>query len=207
MSNFFDYNDADRQYDLIPDNTIVPLLMHIKPGGQGDGGWLRASQNSDTMMLECDFTVLEGPFARRKVFQYMVVSGGKVNEKGESVAGNITRSNIRAILESARNIKPEDMSPEATQKRCCPSGWADLEGLAFVAKIGIEKGQNGYNDKNKIKAIITPDMKEYAPIQQQATTPAWGAPPPATRAQGQAQSQMPPPQTAPADNPTPSWAR
>ena len=199
MSNFFDYNDADRQFDLIPDNTVAPMIMHIKPGGQGDGGWLRPSQNSDAMMLECEFVVLEGPFARRKIFQFMVVSGGKQNEKGESIAGGITRSNIRAMLESARNVRPDDMSPEATQKRCCPGGWADLEGLCFVAKIGIEKGQNGYNDKNKIKAVITPDMKDYAPVQGQYAAP---------QAQIQDHVQMPPPRSAAASsNPTPSWAR
>ena len=204
MSNL-DFNGADRQFDLIPDNTIVPLIMHIKPGGQGDGGWLRPSQNSDALMLECELTVLEGPFARRKIFQYMVVSGGSLNEKGESKAGNITRSNLRAILESARNIKPDDMSPEAAQKRCCPGGYADFNGICFVAKLGIEKGQNGYNDKNKIKTVITPDMEGYAPIQQQAAPAAAATPPPAWGAPQQAQGQMPPP--AAASNPVPSWAR
>lgn len=199
MSNM-DFNNADRQFDLIPDNTIVPLLMRIKPGGQGEGGWLRASQNTDAMMLECEFTVLEGPFARRKVFQYMVVSGGKANEKGESIAGGITRSNLRAMLESARNINPDNMSPEATQKRCCPHGWADFDGLCFVAKIGIEKGRDGYNDKNKIKTVITPDMAGYVFIQQQPVdaAPAVTAPPPAW-------GQTPPP-PAVNSNPTPSWA-
>ena len=205
MSNL-DFNSADRQFDLIPDNTIAPLIMHIKPGGQGDGGWLRPSQTSDAMMLECELTVLEGPFARRKIFQYMVVSGGSLNEKGESKAGNITRSNLRAILESARNIKPDDMSPEAAQKRCCPGGYADFNGICFVAKIGIEKGQNGYNDKNKIKTVIAPDMEGYAPIQQQAASAAAAAPPPAWGAPQQAQGQMPPPQSA-ASNPVPPWAR
>ena len=202
MSNL-DFNGADRQFDLIPDNTIAPVIMHIKPGGQGEGGWLRPSQNSDAMMLECELTVLEGPFAKRKIFQYMVVSGGKVNEKNESIAGNITRSNLRAILESSRNINPDDMSPEAAQKRCCPGGYAEFNGICFVAKIGIEKGQNGYNDKNKIKAVITPDMAGYAPIQKQAApAAAWGQQTPEPPASW---GQMPPP---PANsNPTPSWAR
>ena len=198
MSNL-DFNGADRQFDLIPDNTIAPVIMRIKPGGQGEGGWLRPSQNSDAMMLECELTVLEGPFAKRKIFQYMVVSGGKVNEKNESIAGNITRSNLRAILESARNINPDDMSPEAAQKRCCPGGYAEFNGICFVAKIGIEKGQNGYNDKNRIKAVITPDMKDYAPVQGQYAAP---------QAQIQDHVQMPPPRSAAASsNPTPSWAR
>ena len=204
MSNF-DFNDADRQFDLIPDNTIVPLIMHIKPGGQGYGGWLRTSQNSDAMMLECECVVLEGPFAKRRIYQFMVVSGGKVDDKGNSIAGNITRSNIRAMLESARNIKPDDMSPEAAQKRCCPGGYGDLNGLCFVAKVGIEKGTGNYNDKNKIKMIITPDMADYSPIQQQAAPAAAATPPPAWGAPQQAQGQMPP--SAAASNPVPSWAR
>ena len=199
-----DFNSADRQFDIIPDNTIVPLIMHIKPGGQGDGGWLRPSKNSDALMLECELTVLEGPFAKRKVYQYMVVSGGKQNEKSESIAGSITRSNLRAILESARSINPDDMSPEATQKRCCVNGYADFNGICFMAKIGIEKGQNGYNDNNKIKVVITPDMEGYVSLPQQAAQAA-ATPPPSWGAPQQSQGQMPPPATN--SNPVPSWAR
>ena len=201
MNGLFDFNSAERQqsFELIPAGTIVPLIMVIKPGGSGDGGWLTASKNSDAMMLNCEFTVTEGSFAKRKVFQYMVLSGGKQNDKGESIAGNITRSTLRAMLESARGILPEDMSDTAVNKRRI-AGWQDFNGLCFVAKIGVEKGQGGYQDKNKIQAVITPDMKDYAPAPQvaaptpAAAAPSWG-------------SEMAPPPPAASSNPVPAWAR
>ena len=202
----FDFNSAEEQrtFELIPANAICPVVMTIKPGGAGDGGWYTASKRSDAMMLNCEFTVTDGPYAKRKIFQYMVVSGGTLNDRGESKAGNITRSTMRAMLESARNLRPDDMSDAAVNKRRT-SGWQDFNGLCFVIKVGVEKGQEGYQDRNKIMTVITPDMKEYSPAPQVAApaapmpqgasapsaAPAWGNPPP----------------PAANSNPAPAWAR
>lgn len=204
----YDFNSAEKQssMDLIPVGSIVPLVMTIRPGGSGDGGWLKASNSSDAQMLDCEFTVAEGPYAKRKLWQYLVLSGGKQNEHGESIAGGITRSTLRAILESARDIKPDDHSDAAVNARRI-NGWQDFCGLTFVAKIGIEKDKTGqYQDKNRIQAVITPDMKNYggsrggnggAPAQLAA--PAWSASP---------ASQPPLPTVPPkAANPIPAWAR
>lgn len=90
----YDFNGADRQssgFDPIPAGTIVPLTMSIRPGGAGDGGWFKQSQSSDALMLDCEFVVSEGPYVKRKIWQFLIVSGGKLNERGESTAGNITR--------------------------------------------------------------------------------------------------------------------
>lgn len=218
MSSFFNFNDAEKQSggELIPDGVIVPVVMNIKPGGVGEGGWLTASKSSDAEMLNCELTVCDGPYAKRKIFTNMTVSGGSLNDKGESKGGNITRSTLRAILESARNINPNDMSEDAINKRTI-SGFGDLNGIVFLMKVGIEKDKTGqYADKNKIKTIITPDMRQYAegftkekPNEQpqqgpafgggfamaQAQTPAFGgnapAPAPAPAFGGAAQAQAP----------------
>src|SRR5690606_26449099 len=103
------FNNAESgagDFDLIPDGTICKLIMTIRPGSVGPGGWLTASNTSDAQYLNAEFTVLEGRYARRKVWQNMTVMGGKVDENGQSKAGMITRSILRAILESARNIQP-----------------------------------------------------------------------------------------------------
>ena len=137
----YDFNNADHQqngFDLIPAGTIVPLVMTIRPGGSGEGGWLKASNNSDAEMLDCEFVVESGPYAKRKLWQFMVLSGGKLNDKGDSVAGNISRSTLRAILESARTIMPDDMSDAAIRARII-NGWQDFCGIVFLAKIGVEK--------------------------------------------------------------------
>lgn len=147
----FDFNNAQSSsgFDLIPNGTVAKMVMTIRPGAAGDGGWLKQSKSSDALMLDVEFTVTEGPFRNRKIWQNMVVSGGKVDESGNSIAGNITRSTLRAILENARGIAANDESEEAKKKRMV-SGYGDFSGLEFVGKIGIEKGQPGYDDKNKL---------------------------------------------------------
>ena len=202
--NYTDYNDAERQLgELIPNGTICKLVMSIRPGGAGPEGWLTQSQNSeDVLYLSAEFTVLEGPFARRKLWQNFTMQGGKLNEKGESTAANISRSNLRAILESARNIQPTDMGEKAIAARRI-SGFGDFDSMVFLAKIGIEKGKDGYADKNTIAGIITPDKKEYQANMQQGQ--AWQAP---ATAQPVAGARQPDPAAQKQSKPAiPAWAQ
>ena len=100
----------------------------------------------------------------------------------------------RAIL----YIKPQidgvtipDMSPEANALRQIPSLDA-INGMEFCIKIAVEKGTNGYEDKNKMLAPITINQEGYigggnapAPVQptvqaqpqvqqpQSGVTPSW----------------------------------
>ena len=191
-----DFNTADRQqngFDLIPSGTVLPLVMTIRPGGAGEGGWLCDSQSSDAQMLDCEFTVESGPYAKRKVWQMFTLTGGKLNEKGESIGGNISRATLRAILESARNIQPDDMSDAARAARCI-NGWQDFCGITFWARLGVEKDKTGqYSDKNRIACVLTPDMKDYGKMGEApaggrtggsssaaaVSAPAWGAAAPA----------------------------
>jgi hypothetical protein len=166
-----DFNNAEKQgsFDLIPHNTIVPVIMNLRPGGvslqEGDGGWLKENKSGDNFMLDCEFIVTEGEFHKRKIWQFMVVEGA--SEK----AINISRKILRAIIEAARNIQPNDMSNEAINARKL-SGYGDLNGLCFPVKVGIEKAdpKSSYQDKNKILMIITPDMSDYVQVSPPADT-------------------------------------
>ena len=218
----FDFNTAERQqngFDLIPANTILPLVMNIRPGGAGEQGWFRPSQSSDAMLLDCEFTVESGPYAKRKVWQMFTMSGGKLDDHGESMGGKISRQALRAILESARNIHPDDMSDTGMAARRI-EGWKDFNGLVFWAKIGVEKDKTGqYQDKNKIICVITPDMKEYGkmtepePAQSKPAAQGWGASAPSAPAGGYQASQaapswqQPPVQPSERADPRPAWAR
>lgn len=181
----FDFNDADKAsggFDLIPANTIAPMILTIRPGAHGDGGWLKKSASSDAEMLDCEIVITGGPYRNRKIWQNMVVSGGKVDEAGKSKAGNITRSMLRSILESARGIRSDDTSDAAKQARVV-SGYGDFSGLEFVGKIGVEKGTGGYSDKNKLLAAVGPESREYAEAKSgssggsRSPTPAAAKPP------------------------------
>lgn len=162
----YDFNTAPEQRsgDLIPDGTIVPVHMTIRPGNAGEGGWLKRSKAGDSMALDCEFTVTEGPHAKRKFWSLFTMEG---TTEGHQKAADISASRIRAILESAHNIRPDDESDAAKTKRRI-SSWADLDGLRFVAKVGIEKGKDGYKDKNALAEVITPDRKQWSKVEQVA---------------------------------------
>ena len=59
-----DFNDAgpQRSFDLIPDGTIATVRMKIRPGGAGEGGWLRRANDGNSEALNCEFVVLDGEF-------------------------------------------------------------------------------------------------------------------------------------------------
>lgn len=173
-----DFNDAESNssFDLIPSGTVAPMILTIRPGQTGDGGWETASNSSDATYLNCEFQVTAGKYANRKFWGNLVVSGGKADENGNSIAANITRSTLRGILESARAIKPDDESDDAKKKRVV-SGYGDFSGMEFVGKIGIEKGTGGYEDKNKLVAAVPVTSKDYAAAK--AGSSASGSPAPA----------------------------
>ena len=160
-----DFNNSDNQasYDLIPNNTLAKVRMQIRPGGYDDanqgwnGGYATKNDNTGSIYLSCEFVVLEGEFARRKIWSLI----GLHSEKGPEWA-NIGRSFIKAILNSAKGFKESDVS-EAAQNSRRIKGLADLDGTQFLAKITVAKDKNG-NDKNEIKFAITPDHKDYAKL-------------------------------------------
>jgi len=201
-----DFNDAGQQQvgDLIPANTIAKVVATIRPGSSGQGGWLTRSNTSDVEYLNCEFTILEGSFAKRKFWQNMTVSGGKLDERGQSKAWGITKATLRAMLDSAFGLDPDDDSPAARQKRMTQD-WGAFNGLQFLAKVGIEKGKDNYADKNKLLFVLTRKNKEYAEIMFGAqggyTAPAQQ---PLPMQQQTPQQQQP---AAAQGNPVPTWAR
>lgn len=164
-----DLNDAGPQRigGTIPDGSYVHVIMTLRPGGADgaesvDKGLLLQSPKSDALMLDCEFTVIDGSHAKQKFWQKMTVSGGKVDGKGKSMAWSITKRTIGAMIESATGIHPNDSSPAAKSKRCM-RGFSDLEGIEFWCKTGIESSEP-YADKTSLDYVITPDMAEYADL-------------------------------------------
>jgi hypothetical protein len=167
MGNFFDFNDAESQRErgeLIPNGALCKVLMKIRPGGEESSqGWLTESKISDAVYLDCEFTVLGGEFTKRRLWQNLTVAGGNSDGKGGSSDANISRSTIRAMLESAKNISPADRSGAAAAKRQI-AGFVELDNLVFAIKVGVESGKDGYADRNFIALVITPDREEYPAI-------------------------------------------
>lgn len=160
-----DLNQAPVQtdkFDLIPDNTIVPVQLTIRPGNAGEGGWLKRSKAGDSMGIDAEFTVVEGKYARKKFWTLFTISG---ETEGQQKATEISISRLRAMLESARGINPADDSVEAQERRRL-TDFGDLDGIRFWAVVGIEKGKDGYKDKNSLVRVVTPDKRDWTQLEQ-----------------------------------------
>jgi hypothetical protein len=157
-----DLNDAGTQQsrDVIPDNTLVNVVMTVKPGGAGDDGMLTAAKDGNSEHLNCEFTVLDGEHAKRKIFTRLTVTG-----KNHAQAIGISRKTLKAILECARGIKPSDESDAAKAARQVKT-WADFDQLRVIARLGVEPPRNGFQAKNFIKEIITPDHASHKKLDQ-----------------------------------------
>ena len=201
-----DFNSAQSNTNVIPKGTLAKVRMGLRPGGYDDPsqGWTGGYAKRGTtgaVYLDAEFTVLEGPYARRKVWSLI----GLYSPKGPDWA-NMGRSLIRGILNSARGISDKDNSPEAQGKRRI-SGFAELDGLEFVARIDIGQDTNG-EDKNEVRAAVTPDHRDYAAVMGAAAS-QFGAAPAQVHAPQQTTSAAQPsqPASAPGVAGRPSWAQ
>lgn len=195
----FDFNDAEGQRsgfsgELIPEGTIAVVVAALRPGGNGEEGLLKNSNDGSCQMLDFEFTIQGGDFDRRKIWNMYVVNG---TTEGQETAVKISKSALRAMLESARGIDPSDTSDKAMKARQV-SGYSDFNGLTFPIEIGVAKGNlkdktagpnsERWDDKNVIRSIVTPDMPEYASAgggsAPKAGTPSASKPPASTASTG-----------------------
>ena len=174
-------NDSNKEFDLIPAGTVARAILTMKRGGE-----VIADYSSQPMFkvgasgakyLECEFTIVGGKYDKRKFWQNIMCDGGKINpESGMPWCKEIGIRTFRDIINSAFGLDPNDTSPEAASRRKVNDLTA-LDGAEFCVKIAIEKGTNGYADKNKMLVALALNSKEYigssnqAPVQTQVQQP------------------------------------
>lgn len=206
MASDMDFNGADTQdaaFDLIPGNTLVRVTLTIRPGGAGPEGWLTQSKTSTALYLNTEAIIMEGPFARRRIYT-RIGFRGKNAGSGDDTYGNRGRALIRGILESARSIRAEDQSDAARSARMIRS-LGELSGLEFVARIGIERDKDRPDEpgRNVIKAAIGPSHGDYAHVMGRVPQPSLGLDVAAQRTAEQTYRQAAPAGSSSA----PFWAR
>jgi hypothetical protein len=205
-----DFSTADTQGGPppIPTGTITELQLLIKAGLSGDDGMLTMARDGLSAHLECLFVVLApAEFSGRSFKQRFMQQSPNSEKHGDSIA--IARKTLRAIIQSARGIpspfievngvrvdagKDEFTDDNATRaakikaredfklKMTLQNGYRDLDGLCFLAGLGIEKGTDGYPDKNRIGFVLTPDRRDWRQVAQAPlpvrANPTAGAPAP-----------------------------
>ena len=160
MTKWNNFNDAEDQmsYELIPHKTIAKVRLLLKKGNhvtkEWPDGYATLSKSGTSVYLACEFVILGGEYENRKVWSNI----GLHSDNSEKY-GQIGRSMIKAILNSANSLHSKDKSLEAERQRKIKS-FADLDNLTCVAEITIN--DKGDNHRNEIKTIITPDHARYS---------------------------------------------
>ena len=214
-----DFNSAQSNGTVIPKGTLAKVRLTIRPGGFDDpsqgwtGGYAKRGATG-AVYLDAEYTVVEGAYAKRKIWSLI----GLYSPKGPDW-GNAGRGLIKGILNSARGIDDKDNSAQAQAKRRI-SGFADLDGIEFIARMDIGSDTNG-EDKNEVRSAVTPSHRDYAqfmgfgaaaPMQGYGQPPVMSAPQQgyAAPAPGYAapapQPQTPQTPAAPGFTGRPSWA-
>ena len=202
MAMWNDYNDASSNPNLIPKGTLAKVRLTIRPGGfddasQGWTGGYATRGSSGSVYLSGEFTVLEGPYAKRKIWSLI----GLYSPKGPDWA-SIGRALIRGMLNSSRGLSDKDQSPQAQTARRI-AGFVDLDGIEFVARIDVGTDANG-EAKNEVRGAVTRDHKGYAEVMGHVAAPSYAASPVPQSAPSGA---LPSPSPSPALDQRPSWAR
>ena len=165
----YDYSDAPPpQFEVIPHGTTATLVPHIRAGDVGEDGLLTRSKDGGCEMLVSELTIVDGPYKGRKLFERWILAG---TTDGHAKSADINRSTLKAILDSALGLKPDDLSPQARAARTVDL--KQFEGMSFIGRIGIEKGRprndgSGENwpDKNILAGVVTPDKRDWHPVEQ-----------------------------------------
>ncbi len=160
MSKWTNFNDAEEQmsYELIPHKTIAKVRLMLKKGNhvtdEFPDGYATLSKAGTSIYLSCEFVILSGQYEHRKIWSNIGLHSDNSPKYGE-----IGRSMIKAILDSANSLHPADKSPEAEKLRKIKS-FAELDNLVCLAEITIN--DKGDQPRNEIKTIITPAHSSYS---------------------------------------------
>ena len=152
-------------FELIPAGTVDRVILTMKRGPEVIPDYstqpMFKQGQTGTKWLECEFTVVGGKYDKRKFWQNIMVDGGKINpESGMPWCKEIGIRTFRDIINSTFGLDPNDTSPEAAMKRKV-NDLNVLDGAEFCVKVAVEKGTNGYADKNKMLVALALNSNEY----------------------------------------------
>ena len=138
-----DFNQASENQSagvgVIPPNSCVLVrLSAVRPnaGMTGSDPLLTRCKSSSLEQFRTELTVAEGSY-KGKVIYHNFNLGGAVNS-GQKRAVQISMAQLRAAVEFARGIDPDDASPQAAEKRRVEL--SDLDGMVFPIIVDCQPG-------------------------------------------------------------------
>jgi hypothetical protein len=176
--------ETQRNRTPIPDGVYC-LKARVIPGGAGSDGMLRRAKNGRQLMLELEYRVVGGEYEERKFWDYVTVdldesTNGDLppidveQRKKLQISVRLGLVRLRAIIDSAFRLDPNDRGAEAEKKRSFGSH-DYFDGLQFWAQVVEKPAEGKYGPSNQIDFIIVPGDPAY-PEEAKAVAPRrkWG---------------------------------
>lgn len=204
-----DFNDAPRQndgFEPIPQNTLLKVRVTTRPGGFTDPsqGWHDGtptqSERTSSIYLNCEYTVVAGEYQKRKFFGLI----GLWSPKGNTWR-DMGRATIRAMLNSARGVHPNDNTPQAVAVRRI-NDFGELDGLVFAVQVAVEKDDRD-ELRNVVKQVIEPDHPQYQAVMAGVAASAPSPTPPTPTAYAPQAPASAPAAATPSVPGKPAWAQ
>ncbi|OFX03260.1 MAG: hypothetical protein A3E78_12025 [Alphaproteobacteria bacterium RIFCSPHIGHO2_12_FULL_63_12] len=181
--------------ELLPKGLRHWAILTLRPHNFDMGIAETPSKTTDARYLDVEMTLCNGPFDKRKVWDKIGVGGTEKYVQAGMAA-------IRHILEVGKKAGPTNMVGYQIES------YFALDGLLVAVRVGVEKGKDGYEDKNNVR-YLSPNpesdtVKDFEALVRGEFMPAPKATPggaPAQPAWGPSQAPPPPPPQSPAPSP------
>lgn len=127
----------ERSSDILPKDTLGWAAINIRE--------FKHSRETNGQYLDIELTLVDGqPNARRKIWIKLANPFDSNNSENWRTMGY---GAIRRILEAVKGATPDNANSYTLNQL------QDLHGLVVPIIVGIEKGQDGYDDKNNAEFL------------------------------------------------------
>ena len=140
-------NSGSTAFDLIPAGTLAKAVFVVRD--------IKTGQASGARYLDCELVIQGGQYDNRRIFTVICDPWDQnTSEKAREMAiGSITR-----LMEQTGVFKPDEPSSyTALDNATIQDVAVRMQGKHVAFSIGIQKGKDGYSDKNTVKDWASPN--------------------------------------------------
>jgi len=171
-------NEADNQ-----DRALMPpgpcwVKARLRNGGFGADKLLRLAKNQFSLMLDFELTVIDdGEWRGKKIFDLVTCDLAEYDHSDPlelppplvepqltnlQSSVRIGRSKLKAMVNSAYGLMPNDDSDQAQARRTIES-YTVFNGLCFMVQVEVQPARDRFKERNVVDFIIEPGDPAYRP--------------------------------------------